>query len=30
MLVARADDPEQMRAQVGDTLDSLIAALSAG
>jgi AcrR family transcriptional regulator len=30
MLVARAEDPEQMRAEVGRTLDSLIAALSAG
>lgn len=28
MLVARADDPEQMRAEVGQTLDSLLAALS--
>jgi AcrR family transcriptional regulator len=30
MLVARAEDPEQMRAEVGRTLDSLLAALSAG
>jgi AcrR family transcriptional regulator len=30
MLVARADDPEQMRSEVGRTLDSLLAALSAG
>jgi AcrR family transcriptional regulator len=30
MLVARAEDPEQMRAEVGRTLDSLISALSAG
>ncbi len=30
MLVARAENPEQMRAEVGRTLDSLIAALSAG
>jgi len=30
MLVARAEDPEAMRAEVGRTLDSLIAALSAG
>jgi AcrR family transcriptional regulator len=30
MLVARAEDPEQMRAEVGCTLDSLLAALSAG
>jgi len=30
MLVARAEDPERMRAEVGRTLDSLIAALSAG
>jgi AcrR family transcriptional regulator len=30
MLVARAEDPEQMRAEVGRTLDSLIAALSVG
>jgi AcrR family transcriptional regulator len=29
MLVARADDPERMRAEVGHTLDSLLAALSA-
>jgi AcrR family transcriptional regulator len=29
MLVARADDPERMRAEVGRTLDSLLAALSA-
>jgi AcrR family transcriptional regulator len=28
MLVARAEEPEQMRAEVGRTLDSLIAALS--
>jgi AcrR family transcriptional regulator len=28
MLVARAEDPEQMRAEVGGTLDSLLAALS--
>lgn len=28
MLVGRADDPERMRAEVGRTLDSLIAALS--
>ncbi len=28
MLVARADDPEQMRADVGRTLDSLLAGLS--
>jgi AcrR family transcriptional regulator len=30
MLVARADDPERMREEVGHTLDSLLAALSAG
>jgi AcrR family transcriptional regulator len=30
MLVARAEDPEQMRAEVGQTLDTLISALSAG
>src|SRR6478609_4861566 len=30
MLVARAEDPEAMRAEVGGTLDSLLAALSAG
>jgi len=30
MLVARADDPEQMQAEVGRTLDTLLAALSAG
>jgi AcrR family transcriptional regulator len=30
MLVARADDPEQMRAEVSRTLDSLLAGLSAG
>jgi AcrR family transcriptional regulator len=30
MLVARADDPERMRGEVGRTLDSLLAALSAG
>lgn len=30
MLVARADDPERMRAEVGRTLDTLLAALSAG
>lgn len=30
MLVARADDPEAMRAKVGRTLDSLLVALSAG
>ena len=30
MLVARAEDPEQMRAEVTRTLDSLLAALSAG
>jgi AcrR family transcriptional regulator len=30
MLVARADDPERMRAEVGRTLDSLLAALSVG
>jgi AcrR family transcriptional regulator len=29
LLVARAEDPEQMRAEVGRTLDSLIAALAA-
>ena len=29
MLVARAEDPEQMRAEVGRTLDSLLAGLSA-
>ena len=28
MLVARAEDPEAMRAEVGRTLDSLLAALS--
>lgn len=28
MLVARAEDPEQMRREVGQTLDSLLAALS--
>jgi len=30
MLVARAEDPETMRSEVGRTLDSLLAALSAG
>jgi AcrR family transcriptional regulator len=30
MLVARAENPEQMRAEVGHTLDTLLAALSAG
>jgi AcrR family transcriptional regulator len=30
MLVARAEDPEAMRAEVGRTFDSLLAALSAG
>jgi AcrR family transcriptional regulator len=30
MLVARADDPERMRAEVGRTLDALLAGLSAG
>ncbi len=30
MLIARAEDPEQMRAEVGLTLDTLLAALSAG
>lgn len=30
MLVARAEDPERMRVEVGRTLDSLLAALSAG
>ncbi len=30
MLVARAEDPEKMRVEVGRTLDSLLAALSAG
>jgi AcrR family transcriptional regulator len=30
MMVARAEDPEAMRAEVGGTLDSLLAALSAG
>ncbi len=30
MLVARADDPVAMRAEVGRTLDALLAALSAG
>jgi AcrR family transcriptional regulator len=30
MLVARADDPELMRAEVGRTLDFLLAGLSAG
>jgi AcrR family transcriptional regulator len=30
MLVARAEDPEGMRAEVSRTLDSLLAALSAG
>ncbi len=30
MLVARSEDPERMRAEVGRTLDSLIAALSGG
>jgi AcrR family transcriptional regulator len=30
MLVARAEDPSQMRAEVGRTLDFLLAALSAG
>ena len=30
MLVARAEDPERMRAEVGRTLDSLLAGLSAG
>jgi hypothetical protein len=29
MLVARADDPKQMREDVGRTLDSLLAGLSA-
>ena len=29
MLVARAEDPEAMRAEVGQTIDSLLAALSA-
>lgn len=29
MLVARADDPERMRAEVGRTLDTLLGALSA-
>lgn len=30
MLVARAEDPERMRDEVGRTLDTLLAALSAG
>ncbi len=30
MLIARAEDPEQMRTEVGRTLDTLLAALSAG
>jgi AcrR family transcriptional regulator len=30
MLVARAEDPERMRAEVGRTLDSLLAGLSSG
>ncbi len=30
MLVARAEDPERMRAEVGNTLDVLLAGLSAG
>ena len=30
MLVGRAEDPERMQAEVGQALDSLIAALSAG
>jgi AcrR family transcriptional regulator len=30
LLVARAEDPDQMRAEVGRTLDSLIAGLAAG
>jgi AcrR family transcriptional regulator len=30
MLVARAEDPERMRNEVGRTLDTLLAALSAG
>ena len=30
MLIARAEDPEQMRAEVGLTLDTLLAALSVG
>ncbi|HSR94248.1 MAG TPA: helix-turn-helix domain-containing protein [Solirubrobacterales bacterium] len=30
MLVARAEDPERMRTEVGRTLDTLLAALSAG
>jgi AcrR family transcriptional regulator len=30
MLVARAEDPERMRAEVGRTLDALLAGLSAG
>jgi len=30
MLVARAEDPERMQAEVGRTLDSLLAALSSG
>jgi AcrR family transcriptional regulator len=30
MLVARAEDPERMRAEVGRTLDALLVALSAG
>lgn len=30
MLVARAEDPERMREEVGRTLDSLLAGLSAG
>lgn len=30
MLVARAEDPERMRVEVGRTLDSLLAALSVG
>jgi AcrR family transcriptional regulator len=30
MLIARAEDPEQMRVEVGLTLDTLLAALSAG
>jgi AcrR family transcriptional regulator len=30
MLIARAEDPERMRVEVGRTLDTLLAALSAG
>ena len=30
MLVARAEDPEAARAEVGRTIDSLLVALSAG